>query len=95
MDPYLLFFNHYSEEENMSSELNVKNVDDPRDDFYPGDLDTLKNELNEMILAMKANSPIYSIGYPIFVKNGLEFIQATPGSGEAGFKRIDGVLQKM
>lgn len=93
MSIYLLLFDHYGEDENIE---NVEGEGEKHMDPYcPGDEDTLAGALETAISEMKANSPKYRIGHPIYVKKGLNFVQAKAGSKEAGFRRIGWELKKM
>ncbi len=87
MSTYLLFYDHYEEGKKGGEEFSM--------DLFPGETDSLKEELEKDIRDLQASSPDYPEGHPIFIKKGLEFVMVEPGSEEAKFKRIRGNLEKM
>ena len=85
MSIYLLLFDHY--EENTEGD-NYNMYDSEKDED-----DTLAEEQRQAIanLPKRKHPP----GHPIYVRDGVNFIEVKPGSKEAGYRSINGNLQKV
>lgn len=84
---YLLFFDHYSDEENETG-----------DDYNSMEFqeeDTLAGDLEESLAQVREQMSGYPPGHPIFYRDGIEFVQAEPGSPEAKHKRLNGRIVKI
>ena len=83
---YLLFFDHYDEENPTGDDNTFMNFQEE---------DTLAEELEESLAQVREQMSGYPPGHPVFYRDGIEFVQAEPGSPEAKHKWINGRIVKI